>query len=233
MKKLHFIVSAVALTAVAALVVWFGRPVSAHEGREAGDGKYEITFGWQAEPAFAGVYNGPEVFIKTHGTTEEDEKPVLGAEKRLKLKVTFGNQSKELTLKPAWQDPGHYVAQLTPTRPGDYSFQLIGTLNGSGEISATEVVSDTEAVSDTETISTSATISPSETLRSTATISPTVINETFTSADGQFGTVEPSSDVLFPDTKADAVSQQAQLDALKAQIKLLQDDIAALKAAKP
>ena len=227
MKKLHFIVTAVALAAVAALVVWFGRPVSAHEGREVGDGKYEITFGWQVEPAYAGVYNGPEVFIHTHGATEEDEKPVIGAEKTLKLKVMFGNQSKELELKPAWQDPGHYVAQLTPTRPGDYSFQLTGTLNGTGEIS------DTESVSSTETMSSSATISNSENLSSTATISPTVINETFTSADGQFGTVEPSSDVLFPDTKADAVSQQTQIDALKALIKVLQDDIAALKAAKP
>ncbi|MCX6045387.1 MAG: hypothetical protein NT075_09750 [Chloroflexi bacterium] len=232
MKKLNFIAAGLAVAAVAALVMWVGRPVSAHEGREVGDGKYEITFGWQVEPAYVGVYNGPEVFIKTHGVTEEDEKPVIGAEKTLKLKVMFGNQSKELTLKPAWQDPGHYVAQLTPTRPGDYSFQLTGTLNGNGEASATESVSDTEAVSSTETVSTSATISPSETLSSTETISPTVINEMFTSANGQFGTVEPSSDVLFPDTKADVVSLQSEINTLKTQLKTLQDAVTALQTAK-
>src|SRR4051794_19148263 len=217
MKKLHFVVTSVALAAVVALLLWIGRPVSAHEGREVGDDKYEITFGWQVEPAYAGVYNGPEVFIKTSAATEEDEKPVIGAEKTLKLKVMFGNQSKELKLEPAWQDPGHYVAQLTPTRPGDYSFQLTGTLNGTGELSATETVSATEAMS------TSATISQSKALSSTASISPTVVNETFTSTGGEFSTVEPASDVLFPDTKADVVSLQGEITTLKAQLKTLQD----------
>ncbi len=151
---------------------------------------------------------------------------MVGAEKTLKLKVTFGNQSKELKLAPAWQDPGHYVAQLTPTRPGDYSFQLTGTLSGTGEIS------NTEAVSSTAAMSTSATISQSATLSSTATISPTLVNETFTSSSGRFSTVEPASDVLFPDTKADVVSLQGEITTLKAQLKTLQDAVTALQAAK-
>jgi len=218
MKKLHWMVVGVALTALAGLVVWFGQPVSAHEGREVGN--YEIKFGWQVEPAYVGVYNGPEIFIVQKGETEEDEKPVVGAEKTLKLKVTFGKESKELKLSPAWQDPGHYVAHLTPTRPGDYSFQLTGTLSPTAEIS------DTETISSTAAVSTSATISTSETL------TPTVVNESFTSTSGEFSTVEPASDVLFPDTKVDVVSLQNEIDALKTQIKTLQDAVTTLQAAK-
>ncbi len=52
MKKWHFMVAAMAIAVVAALVVWFGRPVLAHEGREVGG--YEIAFGWQVEPAMPG-----------------------------------------------------------------------------------------------------------------------------------------------------------------------------------
>lgn len=173
---------------------------SAHEGREIGP--YEIQFGWQVEPAYAGIYNGPELRIVQKGATEADEKPVTSAEKRLQLKVMFGNQSKVLKLQPDGQDPGHYTASLTPTRPGDYTFQLTGTISSTGAMSTSEM------------------------------ITPTVINEKFTSTTGEFSTVEPASDILFPDTKADMVSLQTQIDALKTQIKALQADITTLKAAK-
>ncbi|HXF64954.1 MAG TPA: hypothetical protein VNK95_25225, partial [Caldilineaceae bacterium] len=140
-------------------------------------------------PAYAGVYNGPELFIRD---LESDE-PVTGAEKTLKLQVNFGKRSKQLTLEPAWNDPGRYVAQLTPTRPGDYSFTLTGVISAAGAIS------------------------------------PTVVNEVFTSADGDFSTVEPAGDVLFPDSNLDAVSLQRQIDALKAELEALREEIAALQ----
>lgn len=216
MKKLHWLLVGGTLALLAGMVLWFERPVSAHEGREVGN--YEIKFGWQAEPAYAGVYNGPEIFIKQKGATEEDEKPVVGAEKTLKLKVTFGKATKELKLEPAWQDPGHYVAHLIPTRPGDYTFQLTGT------------ISPTAAL--TETMEMSGTMNMSGTMSMTETVTPTVVNETFTSTSGEFSTVEPASDVLFPDNKADVVSLQTEVDTLKAQLKALQDDVATLKAAK-
>lgn len=178
------LIGAVVLLTVAA-VWWAVRTpeASAHEGREVGE--YEITFGWQVEPAYVGVYNGPELFVRQKGASEDDEVPVEGLEKTLKLKVSLGSQSKELTLKPAWQDPGHYVAQLTPTRPGDYSFQLTGSIS------------------------------------TTTAVTTTVVNEKFTSADGEFGTVEPAGDVLFPDSKLDLVALQAQIDALKKEIEAL------------
>lgn len=175
-----------AVVAAALYVGLFAPEASAHGGYEAGD--YEIVFGWQVEPAYAGIYNGPEMTI-TDATTEE---PVVGAEENLELSVTFGGKTKALDLRPAWNEPGRYVAYLTPTRPGDYVFELTGT------------ISTTDA------------------------ITPTVVNLTFDSADGEFSSIEPASDLLFPDTTADIISLQRQIDTLKKQIEELTDEVAAL-----
>jgi hypothetical protein len=162
--------------------------VAAHEHREVG--AVELTFGWQVEPVFAGVFNGPELFI----TDAETQEPVEGAEKTLDLTVRFGSKSKRLELEPAFSDPGHYVASLTPTRPGDYVFELTG------------IISTTNA------------------------ISPTVVEEVFTSADGEFGTVELSSDLLFPDADLDPVRLQSQIDALQEELETLSAEVEALQA---
>ena len=186
-KQVGKILAAAATLVVAVgLYVVYAPQASAHEGRHVGD--YEINFGWQVEPAFAGVFNGPELHI-TDTTTDE---PVVGAEESLTLKVTFGPVSKVLTLEPASNDPGHYVAALTPTRPGDYEFELSGTISV------------------------------------TTALSETAVSEIFTSADGDFSTVEPAEDILFPDGASDAVSLQRQIDDLVEEIEDLRAEIAEL-----
>jgi hypothetical protein len=187
MKKWRFGIAAIVLMIVVGLFVLNTLQASAHEHREVGD--YELTFGWQVEPAFAGVFNGPELFI----VDAETQEPVEGAEETLELTVTFGGESKSLTLEPAWQDPGHYVAALTPTRPGDYEFELSGTISG------------------------------------TTAITPTVVAEVFTSADGEFSTIEPASDLLFPDTTLDPVRLQSQIDDLTEEVEALRQEVEALK----
>lgn len=152
-------------------------PAAAHEGREVGE--YVIVFGWRVEPALAGQLNGPELYITHHDSDE----PVEGAEATLQLEVSMGDQSMIVPLRAAWQEPGHYIGDLIPTRPGDYSFRLTGTI---GETS---------------------------------------IDEVFTSADGEFSTVEPASDVMFPQ-----ISSETSLSDLKAQIAELQTQLAALQA---
>lgn len=186
MKKWQIVPVLVVLVAGAVYFGFFAHRASAHEGREIGP--YEVEFGWQVEPAYAGVSNGPELIIHDAAT----EEPVTGAEATLKLAVKFGSKTKQLTLEPAWNEPGHYVAYLTPTRPGDYVFEVSGTIS------------------------------------STDAITPTAVITTFTSADGEFGTVEPANDVLFPDTNADVINLQRQIDALKVQVDKLTEDIAAL-----
>src|SRR5215207_7342630 len=117
------VVGVVAVLAAVAIYAFTVSEASAHEHREVGD--YEISFGWQVEPAFSGVFNGPEITITDTSTDE----PVVGAEETLTLTVSFGPESKVLTLEPAWNEPGHYVTFLTPTRPGDYEFELSGTIS--------------------------------------------------------------------------------------------------------
>ncbi|MCC6894908.1 MAG: hypothetical protein IT321_18960 [Anaerolineae bacterium] len=122
--------------------------VSAHEGREIGDGAYTIVFGWRVEPAYTTLLNGPEFEIMTH----EDEEPVEGAEETLQIEVSYGGQSKVLKLRAVWGEPGNYTADLIPTQPGDYSFHITGTIGDatidetfdstSGEFSTVEPITD-------------------------------------------------------------------------------------------
>jgi hypothetical protein len=137
-------------------------PVSAHEQRQVGD--YVLELGWRVEPVYTGLFNGPEIII-SRGTASDEEvgedqqdpaDMVAGAEETLQLEVTFGPSSKILKLRPVPDEPGHYTADLIPTRPGDYSFHVTGM------------------------------------------IEDTPVDETFTSADGKFGTVEPIEDIQFP-----------------------------------
>jgi hypothetical protein len=161
-----------------------GAAVSAHEGREVGN--YVIEFGWRVEPAYAGVYNGPEITIENHDTGE----PLTGAEATLNLMVHFGDQQKILALYPVFNEPGHYTADLIPTRPGDYGFHLFGKI---GDLD---------------------------------------VDEEFTSADGEYSSVEPSSDIMFPALDDAASSEAGSTSDLQAQVDALRAELEELKAAQ-
>jgi len=181
----------VALPIGAALLV-FGSVVSAHEGREIGD--YEITFGWQAEPAYTGQMNGPEIFITLHEADGiDDMQAALEAlTVDLEAEVTFGDQSVTLSLDDAvYETYGEesyivYSAPLIPALPGDYVFQITGTIDG------------------------------------------IEVDETFDSADGEFSTVEPLEDILFPVIEA---SDTDIITALETRIADLEARLAALETA--
>ncbi len=141
------LIALVAVLAIVALVL----PTIAHEGREVGE--FEIEFGWRVEPAYTTLFNGPEFTVKEHGGSEA---PVLGLEDTLQLEVIYGDRTKLLRIRPVFDTPGHYTADLIPTQPGDYTFRIVGKIG------------DTD------------------------------VDESFSSADGEFDTVEPISDIQFP-----------------------------------
>ena len=151
--------------------------VFAHEGREVGE--YVIEIGWRVEPAYTGLMNGPEITVSRHsggdeaehtegeatpepqgehtnGETEEHEEGessgVTGLEETLQIEVIFGPASKTLNLRPIVGEPGHYTADLIPTRPGDYTFRVFGTIEGTeidetfsaadGQFSSVEPIED-------------------------------------------------------------------------------------------
>ena len=150
----------------------------AHEHRTVGD--YHIEFGWQVEPAIVGLINGPEVYIEPADESLSAEEVLQGVEVALEVEVTFGPASRALALEPDSEEVGHYTADLIPTRPGDYSFHLTGTI---GE---------------------------------------TVVDEVFTSADGQFGSVDPASDLQFPEPQPDVQELLQRIEALEAEVQALQ-----------
>lgn len=152
--------------------------VIAHEGREVGE--YTIEFGWQVEPAYAGLLNGPEVHLALHDAAEGEEFSE-DVEVSLQAEVSFGSESTVIGLVPSSSESGHYVATLIPSLPGDYSFRIFGTI---GE---------------------------------------TEVDETFSAADGQFNTVEPATDILFPSAgAADYAALLARIEELEARLATLE-----------
>jgi hypothetical protein len=137
----------VRLFLITVLFVLFVSVALAHEGREIGE--YELHFGWRSEPALTGYLNGPELFIHMHEEHEGTEEAEEGEEApfpadievSLQVEVTFGSESKTLALRPAFGETGHYVADLIPSLPGDYTFRVFGTI---GETDVDEVFTSTD-----------------------------------------------------------------------------------------
>lgn len=179
-------------------------PTLAHEHRQVGD--FELTFGWRVEPAYAGMMNGPEISLalasEGHGETSSghgeeegdheegeehghDEAAIDFAtlEVNLQAEVSFGDQTTTVIFRAVRDEPGHYIADLLPTLPGDYTFHVTGTI---GDLA---------------------------------------VDEIFSSADGNFSTIEPPTDVMFPAIPA---VDNARIEALEARIAELEAKLAEL-----
>lgn len=126
---------------------------SAHEQVTAGS--YQLEIGWVKEPVIVGELNGLDLFItqatatsehdhaedtaQATATSEHDhaedtpqtsqEAGVTGAEATLKFAVEYGSASQTYDLRPVSGQPGHYTADLIPTREGQYTFHFTGAIN--------------------------------------------------------------------------------------------------------
>jgi hypothetical protein len=100
----------------------------AYERRTIAGGKYDVVVGWDTEPAFVNQRNAAGIRIARAGTNPAE--PVLGADKTLQLRIRLGTQSRQLELRPVVGQPGYYVADLLPTRAGEYVWTFTGSLNG-------------------------------------------------------------------------------------------------------
>lgn len=97
----------------------------AHERRTIGNGKYDVVVGWDVEPAYADMKNGAGIRIMQAGTTT----PVTGADKTLKVTIRQGASTKQFPLRAVFGQDGYYVADMVPTRAGDYQWIFTGTIN--------------------------------------------------------------------------------------------------------
>ncbi len=118
----------------------------AHEHRDVGD--YSLVVGFLNEPALVGEPNGLFLSVSKHaeGTgpsngaehadegehSEEGGTPVEGLEETLQAEVIIGGgaETMPLELEPLFGQPGAYVAHFIPTRVGDYSFRIFGSIEG-------------------------------------------------------------------------------------------------------
>lgn len=114
----------------------------AHEHRDVGE--YSLVVGFLTEPALVGEPNGLDLRVSRHAgdaapsqegehaDEEEAGEPVEGLESTLKAEVIVGGGAERmpLELEPRFGQPGAYVAHFIPTRAGDYSFRIYGSIEG-------------------------------------------------------------------------------------------------------
>jgi hypothetical protein len=116
---------------------------TAHEHRDIADGQYAVTIGFIDEPAFVGEKNGLYLHIEKEpapgeaasppaGTEAEESEgtPVEGLAATLQTEVIFGDQRMALPLTPAFGEPGVYESVFFPMAEGDYTFHIVGQIEG-------------------------------------------------------------------------------------------------------
>jgi hypothetical protein len=97
--------------------------VSAHETRAVAT-DYEFVVGFVTEPAIAGEVNGIWVSVS------KGDEPVEGLAGTLQAEVIYGDQTREATLTPSFDEPGVYISTFIPTAEGDYTFRFHGQVEG-------------------------------------------------------------------------------------------------------
>ena len=131
---MHFVRSrrvGVALVASAFAVMLVAGVADAHIVKTFG--KYTVALGWVHEPTYVGEQNAVQVVIKdAAGKAVTDLN-----DGDLKVTVSVGGKTSDpLDLLNTFDPdtglgiPGDYEAPLIPTAPGDYTFHLSGTIDG-------------------------------------------------------------------------------------------------------
>jgi hypothetical protein len=116
--------AAAAFAVVAASLAIFASPAAAHERRTVGP--YTFVVGWINEPAYVGQLNALDLTVTETATA----KAVEGLEKTLKVDLIAGGgaATMPLTVVARFGQPGKYKGEVVPTRVGDYTFHLTGTV---------------------------------------------------------------------------------------------------------
>ena len=123
MTRIVSIAAAVAVV-VASLGI-FATPAAAHERRTVGP--YTFVVGWITEPSYVGQLNALDLTVTETAST----KAVEGLEKTLKADIITGGGAAvmPLTIAARFGLPGKYQGQVLPTKVGDYTFHITGTVN--------------------------------------------------------------------------------------------------------
>lgn len=116
--------------ATLALLVAATGTAAAHKTAYSADGKVKITWGFLNEPAVTYTKTGLDLILRDNATGA----PITGAEKTVNASLVLGDQVHPfsgLAAQHGADKVGYYTDVVTITRPGLYSLQLKGTINGS------------------------------------------------------------------------------------------------------
>ena len=115
MAALAVVVSSFALSSNVAL---------GHERRTVGP--YTFVVGWINEPSYVNLLNSLDLTV----TETSGGKAVEGLDKTLKADLTFGGSTtaQPLALAARFGQPGKYSGYVLPTKVGDYTFHITGTV---------------------------------------------------------------------------------------------------------
>jgi hypothetical protein len=109
--------------------------VWAHQTVQIGD--YGVEYGWVSEPAIANQANAVVINLTGKGGETNIDASTI------QIQAILGSEKKMLSLQPLGENtPGQYVAPMTPTRPGIYTFHLsgaIGSTNFNNDVQPEEV----------------------------------------------------------------------------------------------
>jgi hypothetical protein len=116
-------------TPVLCIIALLSVPTSAlaHERRTIANGKYDVVVGWDVEPAYSNFKNAASIRITQAGSNPAV--PVTGAEQTLKVQIRQGATTREFDLRSVFGQQGYYVADIVPTREGDYQWTFAGRIN--------------------------------------------------------------------------------------------------------
>ncbi len=114
----RFVASSFAVLLAAAL------PSSAAAHVERESGPFRVEVGWGNELPLAGIDNSVDVEV-----SDKSGSPVAVPAGALSVEVAYGSAAMTLPLVPG-ERPGELSAELVPTRPGTYAFQVSGNLRG-------------------------------------------------------------------------------------------------------
>jgi len=115
------------VAALAVIVTSFGLNTNVALGHERrAVGPYTFVVGWINEPSYVNLLNSLDLTV----TETSGGKAVEGLDKTLKADVTFGGSSlaQPLSLAARFGQPGKYTGYVLPTKVGDYTFHITGTV---------------------------------------------------------------------------------------------------------
>jgi hypothetical protein len=115
-----------ALLLYAGLLIVFGGSAAAHVDVDVADGQYVMEIGFRDEPALQGQPNAVYIAVGKYGTGGTE--PVEGLAGTLQAEVSRDGLTTTIPFVP--MGDGQYEAPFIPTATGDYTFRILGEIEG-------------------------------------------------------------------------------------------------------